>query len=605
MISHMDIRRVKYKQRDAILVRGVIPPSLIEKMEKIAPVVTVPDGCIVQIKNNDEFNMLLGHLQSYGFDLKAYKQRIQKQKEQKTWNEYIESTKEDRDYADKIKNDILTKQKIYCPDGLRCLMNHQKAGVLIAKRFPYYGFFYDTGTGKTLLALQIIKNKLQESGAVFLVICPKSIIQTAWMDDCKEFFPKLRLLPLTVDYTPDDYGKMHFQWAKANGTDIALPGARFFKLGNIKERTAFAKQYLAAKADCFIVNPERFLRNPEDFIQIQTVNGIRPVDGIIVDESSRLKNPDNMLTRKLKELRPQLKYLYLLSGKPAPNRIEEYIPQLDIIDPKILPPGYKSLYYYGVSDFRRQKLTGYINMASITVSKADCFDLPETTEVVREIELSPKVQKQYIEMKYQMMLELEQIKADDIVKKTHVYANHVLACLAKLRQISGGFIYDGKEAVFLHDAKTDEVVALLDELGNEPVLIWCQYQHEIEHLRDVLESCGYSVATAFGKTKDLNANIYSFKEGISRVMIANPRTLQYGVTLTNCCYAIYYSTSYSYEEYYQSHDRIYRKGQSRPCTYIFLQCKNTIDKAMFNVIKRKQSQTEMVEYTIKHIYNKE
>ena len=206
-------------------------------------------------------------------------------------------------------------------------------------------------------------------------------------------------------------------------------------------------------------------------------------------------------------------------------------------------------------------------------------------------------------MKYQMKIELDALPEKDRLEKTRIYVDHVLACLTKLRQISGGFIYDGEKPVAIHDGKALEVVELLEELGDEPVLIWCQYQYEIEHLRAVLQDNGYQVGTAYGKTKDLNANIYAFKDNRIQILIANPRTLQYGVTLTNCCYAIYYSTSYSYEEYYQSHDRIYRKGQSRPCTYIFLQCKDTIDKIMFEVIQRKQSQTEMIEQTIKHIYS--
>lgn len=105
----------------------------------------------------------------------------------------------------------------------------------------------------------------------------------------------------------------------------------------------------------------------------------------------------------------------------------------------------------------------------------------------------------------------------------------------------------------------------------------------------------------YGKTKDKDGSIEAFKTGKATFIIAHPRTLQYGVTLTNCCYAIYYTTSYSFEEYYQSHDRIYRKGQNLPCTYIFIQAEDTIDEVMFEVITEKKSNSERTELFLKHM----
>ena len=70
--------------------------------------------------------------------------------------------------------------------------------------------------------------------------------------------------------------------------------------------------------------------------------------------------------------------------------------------------------------------------------------------------------------------------------------------------------------------------------------------------------------------------------------------------MTNCSYAIYYSLSYSFEEYYQSHDRIYRKGQTNSCTYIFLNSKDTIDEIMYDVVMKKRSAIETNELIMRH-----
>ena len=62
-----------------------------------------------------------------------------------------------------------------------------------------------------------------------------------------------------------------------------------------------------------------------------------------------------------------------------------------------------------------------------------------------------------------------------------------------------------------------------------------------------------------------------------------------GVTFTNCSYNIYYSQSYSYEEFKQSQDRIHRIGQINKCTYIMLQCNNTIDEKIYNCLQKKKN----------------
>ena len=72
----------------------------------------------------------------------------------------------------------------------------------------------------------------------------------------------------------------------------------------------------------------------------------------------------------------------------------------------------------------------------------------------------------------------------------------------------------------------------------------------------------------------------------------------------NCTYAIYYSLSYSFEDYYQSHDRIYRKGQTEPCTFIFLLGKDTIDYNLYRCINNKGTSAQLIEDMVKELNNK-
>jgi len=47
-----------------------------------------------------------------------------------------------------------------------------------------------------------------------------------------------------------------------------------------------------------------------------------------------LKDPSRKIYKAVRDFSKHLKYLYLLSGKPAPNHILEYFPQMKLIDPK-------------------------------------------------------------------------------------------------------------------------------------------------------------------------------------------------------------------------------------------------------------------------------
>ena len=142
-------------------------------------------------------------------------------------------------------------------------------------------------------------------------------------------------------------------------------------------------------------------------------------------------------------------------------------------------------------------------------------------------------------------------------------------------------------------------MVLLDEIGDNQVLIWCNFQFEIEIIEKELLRRNCSVVTAYSKTKQLDENIHLFKIGKRQYMVAHPKTLKYGVSFTRCHYAIYNSLSYSFEDYYQSHDRIYRAGQKNNCFYYHLLSENTIDQVIYDNIGDKRMTSKVFEQLIK------
>ena len=242
-----------------------------------------------------------------------------------------------------------------------------------------------------------------------------------------------------------------------------------------------------------------------------------------------------------------------------------------------------------------------VSIRSLIVSKKDCLDLPDTVDVIRQIEIPDEIMDDYNKL-YRECMTL--IKGMDHSRVSYSTQSR-FAILMKLRQMASGFFMTGsgnsRESnmiVDIHNAKIEELNNVIDQIQEEQVIIWCQFQHEIELVEQELSKRAYTV-TAYGKTKDLEKNIDDFKNGRAQYIVAHPKTLKYGVTFINCKYTIYYSFSYSAEDYDQSHDRNYRLGQKEMCTYIYIQAADTIDEIMYEKVMNKLSNADFFERLIK------
>lgn len=538
------------------------------------------------------------------------------------YEQLSEEKKKEIDFNEEVKNRIKSRvdnfSEITPTQKQNKLYKHQRAGCLLAERYDRFAFFYDTGTGKTVMALDIINSKYRKDGTKFLIIAPKAIIQTAWMEDARNYYPEMRILPLTTNFKENKRRKLLEQWKtpeKARLSSFLLNRQDNYLdfLAMITGNEEFLdiddeddNRTIGDMVQHYIINAELFIRNPEKYISELGVNGL------VVDESAVMKNYQSITSNAIIEAASKMKYVYLLSGKPAPNNELEYFSQMKSVDPDTFHMSYsKFASDFGVDDSQRnvwldneakETLSKLISARSLIISKDDCLDLLPTTEVVHQFELPEDIMREYDRL-YENCLAV--IKGMD--KSTRVYTSaSKLAVLMKLRQMASGFFIinneDGRksesEIIPIHDSKIEELENIINQIDDEQVIIWCQFKYEIKRVEELLSKYG-KVVTAFGGTKDVNESIADFKEGRAKYIVAHPKTLKYGVTFTNCRYAVYYSFSYSAEDYDQSHDRIYRLGQKQKCTFYFLQAENTIDELMYQKVMNKLSNAEFFEWLIK------
>jgi len=441
------------------------------------------------------------------------------------------------------------------------LYEHQIEGINRGRQ-GNCALFWDCGVGKTLVALHIIKHWIAKGEGPALVVCPLSIIDAAWIQDSCRFTPELSIVSLHD------------------------------KISLVREKR------LAEKHDIYVANYETLK-------SLYPALAAKGFGTLIVDESSKMKNPKSQITRALLsfagiEFRKSpykagvvIPHRYVLSGTPAPNNEGEHWAQIKMIT----GPGneclhdnfyaFRSMFFQTIPlgltgqkifKFRtgmQEVLLDAIAPITHVVRKQDALDLPEQVHQIRNVVLSGPELKAYETMEKDLVLRL---------KDETILSTNALVEVMKLRQLTSGFIY-GEDTHRVGRSKLNELVDLLDAIGDNQVIIWANFKEEIQSL---LKELPDSQALWSG-CADRDQTVRDFVAGKFRYLIANPQSAAHGLTFTNCRYAVYFSLNYSYEMLKQSQDRIHRIGQKYSTTYYYLLANKTIDPVIYRALNGKAS----------------
>lgn len=418
------------------------------------------------------------------------------------------------------------------------LYKYQKEIVNTALNKGSYGIFSDTGTGKTIMGLEIAKHYEK-----VLIVCPLSVIETAWVEDCYNFYPNKIIVNCHGNSKEDRIKKLN------SIADIYIMNYESFKI--------LKNEILKSNFDCFIV-----------------------------DESSVMKNMASQITSDILEMITVIPHRYVLSGCPNPNHNSEIFPQMKLIDTDLFGNNYYGFlakyfhqdmsnpHYWYQTDTDKERFYARLSEKSMFLKKDDCVDLPEKIFEVRKFDMAQKQQQYYNDIISDIKTNINQWSKFEFTAK-----------LMKLRETTSGFIINKDNTITdFNNNKEKLLKEVLEDIGNTPIIIWCQFQHEIEILAKKFNGVGLT-----SKTKNRNDIIRQFKNNKIKLLFTHPQLIGKGLTFTNCTYNIYYSLSFSYEEFKQSQDRIHRIGQTNKCTYIILQAKDSIEEKIYDCVQHKKN----------------
>jgi SNF2 family DNA or RNA helicase len=435
------------------------------------------------------------------------------------------------------------------------LYKHQMDSVLFGIQNHSFANLSEMGTGKTLSTLALIHQYfLKIDDFRTLVICPKSIIMSSWVDDCKTYFPGLTIIP--VIGTKD------------------------------KKIEAFQKD-----GDIYVTNYET-MNQPFNWDQSD-------FNLIVCDEAVRLKNHRAKWTKKITSLSKRIPRRIILSGLITPNNLMEIYAPFNMIQPGIFGKSFWSFRskYFSPDPFSYENrewlpkkgseelITEKIKPFVIRHTKDECLDLPNKVHQIRKTEMTAKQKKYYMKMKRDAVLHLDDDSVAALTKAT---------LIGKLAQISSGFIYNAEKSIFqFESSKLNELQSIIHgELATEQVLIFTNFKAETKLFKEKYPEESF----IFGGQNDSEQTemINDFKNGKNRLMFASVAAAKYGLTFVNCSHVIYFSLNYSLDDFAQSQDRIHRIGQTRNAHYIYLLNQGTVDLQIHNALMKKKKLNELI-----------
>ena len=431
--------------------------------------------------------------------------------------------------------------------GLYRPFDHQKdtASFLSLRRRAFC--FNEAGTGKTSAAIWAA-DYLMKLGQVkrVLVICPLSIMHTAWQADIFNT-------------------AMHRTAAVAHGDAD-------------KRRAIIASEY-----EFVIINYDGVAVVRDDIAK----GGF---DLIIIDEANAYKTASTKRWKILASLITPETRLWMMTGTPASQSPMDAYGLARLISPHRVPrfvTAWRDKVMQQVTRFKwlpknTAKDDVYeVLQPAIRYTKRECLDLPEVTYQTRDIPLSAQVHRYYKELKSQMLIE---------AAGQQISAVNAAASMTMLLQISGGAVYtDGRDVVeFAISPRLAALEEVLEETVNK-VIIFVPYLHTIDLVVEFLNSKGYGCEIIQGSVSPKNrADIISrFQtQQLPRVLVVQPQSASHGVTLTAADTIVFWSPVMSVETYLQCIGRIDRVGQRNPCTVVHLQGSDA-ERRVYNMLQGK------------------
>ena len=440
---------------------------------------------------------------------------------------------------------------------------YQKRGVKFLITNSVGGLLLDPGLGKTSITLAALKIlRTEKIAQKALIIAPLRVVHEVWPEEINTW----------EDFHTTTYAILH---------------------GPKKE------QALRSDADVYLINPEGL-----QWLMTSLRGKPWPFDVLVLDESTRFKHTRTQRFKLLKPVLPKFGRRYILTGSPAPNGLMDLFGQMYVVDlgrslgqyithyrtKYFQQTGYGG-YTWALQPDAEQAIYDAIAPYVLRMSQEEYLHLPPLVNANHYVTLPKEARKQYDQLESTFMLTLAEGKVNS--------ANAAVVG-GKLRQVANGGIYldqdddapdAARRAAHLHDAKTETLIELLNELNGQPTLVAYEFWHDLERLQAGLKRAGYGDVPYIGggvSTAAFKRIKEDWNAGALPVLLAQPQSVAHGLNLQKTGRAIiWYGLTWNLEDYFQFIRRIWRRGVADRVVNHHILARGTTDEAVLAALGAK------------------
>lgn len=437
---------------------------------------------------------------------------------------------------------------------------------------PKAGLFLDVGLGKSVCTSVVIQTTLLACEVHhWLIVAPLKVCQTTW---------------------PSEFAK----WDHLQGISVN-------HLWGLSEKD----RLLAVRrpADVTVINFDQLVW------LIRYWGKKWPYRGVVLDESSKLKDSDTKRWHTMRRVLPFIERLIELTGSPVAQGYIGLWAQVYLLDHGAALGrtlgGYRLMFFD--SDFHGYKWTpkegatdiieDSIRHLCMTMRAVDHLDLPPVLDNVIEVPLPPSAAKQYAEMEKAEVLRL---------KGMAITAVNAGVLTNKLSQIANGVIYHANQSeehgeyTLLHNAKIEALADMIDGMNGHPFLLAYWFKSDKARLREKFKP---ETLEFFDGT---DAQMARWQRGEIPVLAVHPASGGHGVdglqAATNV--VVWLFVPWSRELYDQFNGRVIGARQlgtkfEKQCGVVHhLVARGTIDETAMVVLKMRGSNQEDFLNALRH-----
>jgi SNF2 family DNA or RNA helicase len=492
-------------------------------------------------------------------------------------------------FLDKPRRDLRTLKKLsddrlqerveelpVRPPLFKRLRHEQKVCFLIGAKYRYAGFLLDTGMGKTLLSLSLIRyfNVLGKVKCV-LVLVPNRSNKTEWLREVRKH--------QDAGMLPED-----FTARMLNGSSVQ----KWKQLEDGDELILVETYAGLTRMVCTLVPPKKKGGKNKLKPDPKLIKRLcKLIDGLIMDESTFVKNHKALPYRICRQIRKTAYMAFALTGTPFGRDPVDLWAQMYLVDNgetlgttlgmfrEALFKSKEDHWGHVTYDFDKKnedKLNRLLAHSSIQY-EVDESDLPALIPIRKYVSLPDDADELYQAARRQLL-----------AAKGHFRETN--NAFLRMRQISSGYVgYNdddlGKRAEFefSFNPKRDLLLSLIDEIRpDRKIIVFVEFVFSGSMIGRELEKKKVNFAHLWGGTKDPEATLAKFKDDPAcRVLILNNQAGGFGLNLKMAKYGIYYESPVSPIIRKQTRRRFERQGSDHSKVFQYdLITRGTMDDAI-------------------------